>query len=590
MKGDWQEFIAELKAKNDLTEVIGSYIKLERRGYSYWACCPFHHERTPSFTINAAEGYYHCFGCGVSGDVISFVKEYENVDFRTAVEILAARAKMEIPAQDDRAAKLAEEKKKKKERLRSLMQTAARFYLANLYGGRAEAHLAYLERRGVSPSVMKKFGLGASLDYRTLPRRLMDRGFTREECLESGACSEADGQLIDAQGGRLIIPIINNLDEVIGFGGRLLVKSDRAKYKNTRDTVLFDKRKNLFNINLVKREKRAGGLSSLIMVEGYMDVISLYQAGFHNVVASMGTSLTKEQARLCKRYSDQVYISYDGDFAGQKANLRGLDILKDEGIRVRVVPLPDGKDPDDVVREGGKEAYEACLNAAMPLIDFRIRAAKGKYDFSRTDEKREYVREAVAIVREAESSTEREELLRAISKDTGVSYASLERDMGMAPVREERPPEMPLRESAASATGSRRAERFILAACLFSKPYAAGCDLNSLDFDDDTLQHIADYIMRGRAEGNIRPSGLFDELPSDDKELSEVFQLDYGDNLNGEHAERYFADSVKGLQRQALLRDIDLCRSACEEAETEEERAESLARLSRLTAQLKNYR
>ncbi len=584
------EFLNELKAKNDIAEVIGSYIKLERKGYNYWACCPFHHDKTPSFSVNSVDKYYHCFGCGASGDVIGFIKAYENVDFNQAVEILAARAKMKVPARDERSAKEAEARKRKKDRLLALMKDAARFYRGNLYSGGADACLAYLERRGIAPTTIKKFGLGASLDYFSLPSRLLSLGYSREECLESGACSQSEqGKLIDSLGERLIVPIINQMDEVIAFGGRVIGETSRAKYKNSRETALFEKSKNLFNLNLVRREKRAGPIPYLIMVEGYMDVISLVQAGFSNVVASMGTSLTKEQVRLCKRYADSVLISYDGDFAGQKANLRGLEILKQEGIRVRVVPLPEGKDPDDVIRASGPEGYRRCLDAAMPLIDFRLRAAQSKYDLSRTDEKREFVREAIGIVREAESETEREELLKRISAATDVSMSALRRDYEGAPAKQPEPVFPVVVPAEDSVSGERKAERFVLAACLFSKPYAKDCDIGSLEFGDETLSRIADFIRRGRAQGNLRPSGLFDEMDAEG-ELSEVLNLDYADNLDGARAERYFRDCLATLRLRSINRKISLCREEYAAAETKEEKGEILSRLAELTRQLKNYR
>ena len=589
-KDEYGEFLTTLKEKNDIVEVLGSYIKLDRRGYSYWACCPFHHEKTPSFSINAADRYYHCFGCGASGDVIRFVQEYENIDFRQAVQILAARAGLEVPAYDNRSAEEAQARKQKKDRLLQLMRETARFYLNNLYSGKAGPHLEYIAKRGLTPVTLKKFGIGASLDYNSLPAFLLGRGYTPEECEESGACMKAqDGRLIDAQGGRLIIPIINNMDEVIAFGGRLLVKSDRAKYKNTRDTMLFDKSKNLYNINLVKKLKRAGAISSLIMVEGYMDAISLYQAGFENVVASMGTSLTKEQARLCKRYTDVVYISYDGDFAGQKANLRGLDILKQESLKVRVVPLPEGLDPDDVVKKQGAEGYGRCLEAAMPLIDFRIHAARLKYDITRTDEKREFVREALAIVREAESATEREELLKRISRESGISLSALMHDLESAPQPKESapPPPPPKKEE---GDGERKAERFVLAACLFSKPYASEVDPEALGIRDETLRLIASYVVQGRRAGKIRPSGLFDLVDDPDGELSEVLNLDYGDNLDGERAARYFRDCVSALEKRTLKAEFNALNERHKNATTPEERQEIVARLGELTKKLKNYK
>lgn len=582
---DFQDFIRELKEKNDIVEVIGSYIPLERRGYNYWACCPFHHEKTPSFSVNAADGYYHCFGCGVSGDVIGFVKGYENVDFMQAVQILAARAHMEVPAYDDRSAEEAAAKKKKRDRLSSLMRDAARFYLNNLYSGRADEHIAYLHKRGFSPSTLKKFGIGASLDFHSLPSYLLAQGYTPEECEESGACARTEeGRLIDSEGGRLIIPIINHMDEVIAFGGRLLQKADRAKYKNTRETMLFNKSKTLYNINLVKKERRAGGLASLIIVEGYMDAISLYEAGFHGVVASMGTSLTKEQARLAKRYSENILISYDGDFAGQKANLRGLEILKQEGLKVRVVPMPDGMDPDDVVQKTGAQGYQDCLDKAMPLIDFRLFAAKRKYDLSKTEERRDYISEALSIVREAESATEREELLGRIARETRVSVGALQRDLENAPALP-RPAE-PVRPKEDDANKEKKAARFLLAACLLGKPYAASFDLASVEFDDPAHRTIALYVISGRKSGRVRASGIFDLMPADG-ELAEILNLDYGDNLDSPAAEKYFADCVKTLREKSLSEKIAAERVRYADA-NDEERREILARIAEYTKQLKS--
>ncbi len=577
------EFLAELKEKNDLVEVIGSYIKLDRRGNNYWACCPFHHEKTPSFSVNASEKYYHCFGCGVSGDVITFVKEYENVDFRQAVEILAKRAGLEVPEADNRSAEETAQRKEKKDRLLALMKDTARFYLNHLYSGGAERHLEYLSRRKLLPATMKKFGLGASPDFHSLPRFLADKGYTAAECVESGACGRSDdGRLFDALGGRLIIPIINNMDEVIAFGGRVLEKTDRAKYKNTRDTVLFDKSKSLYNINLVKREKRTAPIPYLIMLEGYMDVISLYQAGFHNVVASMGTSLTKEQVRLCKRYSDTVLISYDGDAAGQSANLRGLRLLEEEGVNLRVVPLTDGLDPDDMIVKKGADAYRECLSAAMPLIDYRLLAAKRKYDLKDPYRKREYIREALEIVREAESATERDELLKRIASETDVSYSALARDLESAPKKKE-PPPPPVRKEEADRT--RKAERFILAACLFNQGYAADLDLYGLDFRNETLERLADYIMEERARGRVRPSGVFDLFGSEDAELNEVLALNDG-NLEGEIAEKYFRDCVRILRRRSIEEQIAVCREAGARAADVAERNEYLSRIKELTEKL----
>ena len=558
-------FMQELKQKNDIIEVIGGYVSLDKKGNTHWACCPFHHERTPSFAVNQGDQFYHCFGCGVSGDVVKFVQEIESTDFMGAVRILATRAKMQVPESNFDTEK-AVEMKKKRDEMASIMLDSARFYLSNLYSGdkRAEAHLQYIQNRKMSPSTVKKFGIGASLDFFSLPDYLAGKGYSRENLLGSGVLTEAkSGKLVDSQAGRLIFPIINAFDEVVAFGGRLLEKSDFAKYKNTKETLLFNKSKTLYNINLLKKLKRTKPIKEVIIVEGYMDTISLYQAGFENVVASMGTSLTKEQARLVKRYSDNVLISYDGDFAGQKADLRGLEILRDEQLNVRVVPMPEGLDPDDVAKQGAS-AYQKCLDAAMPLIDYKIHAVERKYDLSRSEEKRKFVAEALKVVSEAESESVKEELLKKLRDQTGITYHALERDLQgvkKAPQTETLTPQAQeqtrIAETAFGTDKRVKAVRFILAAKLFSAPYAKEYNVSELRLSDASHQEIAKFIaQREQAGERMRASELFEILDEDDAELSAVFDLNYEDKLTGETAERFFKDSVKTLEREALEREI----------------------------------
>ena len=562
-------FMQELKQKNNIVEVIGSYIALDRKGGNYWACCPFHHEKTPSFAVNESEQFYHCFGCGVSGDVVRFVQEIESTDFPGAVRILAARAKIPVPESDFDSEKAAALKRKRDTLVKILLDTA-RFYLSNLYGGRAEAHLEYISRRKLAPTTVKKFGLGASLDFYSLPEYLTGKGYSRADLLDSGVLTEAkNGRLIDSQGGRLIFPIINAFDEVVAFGGRLLEKSDFAKYKNTKETLVFNKSKTLYNINLLKKLKRTKPISEVIVVEGYMDTISLYQAGFENVVASMGTSLTKDQARLVKRYSENVLISYDGDFAGQKADLRGLEILKDENLNVRVVPLPDGLDPDDVAKQGAA-AYQACLDAAMPLIDYKLHALEGKYDLKKSEDKRNFLAEALKVVRTAESESEKEDLLKKLRDKTEISYQSLERDLNNLPAEKQLEIAVPP-PSEAGTDKYKKAARFILAAKLFSAPYAENYTLDGIEFEDNVHKIIAQYI--GSCEKNaekVRPSELFEILDEDCPEFNEILDLNYGDKLSGEIAERFFSDSVKTLEREKIGEKIrEYTKLFSEERDTE---------------------
>lgn len=588
-KGIDAEFLRALKQRNDIVEVIRSYVALDRKGGNYWACCPFHHEKTPSFSVSEGEQFYHCFGCGVSGDVVRFVQEIESTDFLGAVRILAARAKMTVPEgnfDSERALQM----KKKRDALAAITLDSARFYLSNLYSGdeRAQAHLEYISRRGLAPTTVKKFGLGASLDFYGLPEYLAGKGYRKQDLLDSGVLQESkSGRLIDAQGGRLIFPIINAFDEVVAFGGRILEKKDFAKYKNTKETLLFNKSKILYNINLLKKLKREQPIRNVIIVEGYMDTLSLYQAGFKNVVASMGTSLTKEQARLVKRYSEDVYISYDGDFAGQKADLRGLEILADVDLRVRVVPMPEGLDPDDVARQGAA-AYQKCLDAAMPLIDYKIHALERKYDLDKTEDKRRFLSDALHVVATADSESVKEELLKKLRDKTDVTYHALERDLrnisaGGGEATITAVPKRNISETAAGADKFLKAKRFILAAKLFSAPYAKTFDLHEIDFSDETQKIVADYVAEREKSGErVRPSELFEVLEETCEELNEILDLNYEDKLSGEVAEKFFFDSVRALRGAKLEEDIAKCSAAYAAATDENERKEIAKRLSEL--------
>ena len=587
-KGLDAEFMRMLKQKNDIVEVLRSYVALDRKGGNYWACCPFHHEKTPSFAVNEGDQFYHCFGCGASGDVVRFVQEIESTDFIGAVRILAARAKMTVP-EGDYDSEEAAKKRKKRDVLVKILRDTARFYLNNLYSGdeRADKYLQYIAGRGLSPTTVKKFGLGVALDYNSLPEYLMAKGYYREDLLDSGVISINDkGRMYDAQGERLVFPIINAFDEVVGFSGRKLEKVKFGKYKNTSGTMLYDKSKTLYNINLLKKLKREKPIDEVIFVEGQMDAITLYQAGFQNVVATMGTALTKDQARLAKRYTDRILISYDGDFAGQKADMRSLDILKDAGLEVRVVPIPEGKDPDEVVRQS-PEAYQKCLDDAMPVIDYRLHALERGYDLSRTEDKRKYVAVALKVVKEAESESVREELLKKLRDRTGITYHALERDLQNVKVEPTQTAEIPLQEKiseVASGTDKKqKALRFILAAKLFSAEYAKSLSVIALPLHDETHIAVAKYIRDCEERGErIRPSELFEILDENCPEFNAILDLNYGDKLVGEVAERFFADSVKTLLLEAVEEEVAKCNAEYAKATEEEKRREIAKKLGEL--------
>ncbi len=553
-----QEFLITLKEKLNIVDVAASYVTLDRRGGTYWACCPFHHEKTPSFAINETDQYYHCFGCGESGDVLKFVREMENIDFMDAVKLLSERAGLQMPQTGFDNQKTAE-LKRKRDVLLKIMNDCAHFYLNNLNSGKADEHISYILKRNIPSNIVRTFGLGASLNYNDLPKFLISKGYSKQDILDSGTVNEVNGRLTDAQGGRLIFPVINAMDEVVAFGGRVLKKTDFAKYKNTKETILFNKSKTLYNINLLKKLRKAQTIKEVIMVEGYMDTISLYQAGFKNVVASMGTSLTQEQARLIKRYADTVLISYDGDSAGQKANMRGLDILKGEGVNVKVVPLPEGLDPDDVIKQGGAEGYQKCLDSAMPLIDYKLSVLEKGFDMTRTEDKRKFVGEAIKIVRTSDSAAEQEELLKNLRDRTGITYESLNRDLRSVPVSESVKTDVPPVRADSSSVAV-KASRFVIAAYLFKVKYAEA-EISEIPFCNEVHKIIARYIFSKQLlDERVQPAELFEFFDENTPEYDELCRiLDYSDGkrLSGQVNEDYFFDCIKLLRLSDLDKKIE---------------------------------
>ena len=591
MAGELKEFLTTLKEKLNIVEVAGNYISLERKGGSWWACCPFHHEKTPSFAINEVDQYYHCFGCGESGDIFKFVQNMENIEFMDAVKLLAERANIEVP-QTGFDSRQTVELKRKKDAILKILNDCAHFYLNNLNSGKADEHVAYILKREIPSPIVRRFGLGASLNFYDLPKFLLAKGYDRHDMIDSGAINEVDGKLLDAQGGRLIYPIINAMDEVVAFGGRVLQKTNFAKYKNTKETLVFNKSKTLYNINLLKKLKKEQTINEVIIVEGYMDTISLYQAGFKNVVASMGTSLTQDQARLLKRYTSNVLISYDGDSAGQNANMRGLDILKSNGLNVKVVPLTDGLDPDDMIKKKGAAAYRYCLDNAMPLIDYKLASVGQGFDLTKTDDKRRYVQEAIKVIRTSDSASEQEDLLKSLSKKSGISYESLNRDLRSVPQTPVAAPKPVERKDNSSMQD--RASRFVVAAFLFGSKIAKGEDISKIHFLNGVHDIIAKYIFSKQfLEERIQPSELFEFFDEGTEEYAELTRiLDYcdGNALQGEVAAKYFKDCVKTLEVANIKAEIVSVQTQIA-AETDGERRKDLtSKLQRLINQQKKIK
>ena len=588
MKGFDVKFIDELKRKNDIVDVIGKYVRLEQHGGNFWGKCPFHHEKTASFSVNSSNQFFYCFGCHKSGDVLSFIMEIESLDFNDAVKFLAERVKMPLPEvkYDDEKIR---EQKKQKERILELLRDTARFYALNLRKEGAEKHLEYIIKRKIPTDCVAKFGIGASLNFNGLVNHLKEKGYTYEEMTASGAVDVKDGRYYDSLGGRLIIPIINQFNQVVAFGGRLLEKADFAKYKNTRETSVFLKSNNLYNLNNLKKLKNEKGLSSVIIVEGYMDTISLVSAGINNVVASMGTSLTKDQARIIKRYTDKVFISYDGDFAGQKASIRGLEILSEEGLEVKVVCLPDGMDPDDVIKNLGAEGYTKLLAEAKPLIDFKLDILRRTYDLNTVDGKRKFTSNAIRVIRESPSPAEQEDLLKIVRDLTGTTFEALKRELYSAPQKEiERKEETPqFNDNVGDKTAL--ASRFVLASYLFNKHFARETDINSLEFVSPIHKGIKEYIVERINGGQeVKFSDLYEVFNEDfSEEVSRIAGMELEENNTLDQA-TYFFDCVKTLKLHIITEKIEKLSKMFSLETDNDKRRELTKEITKLLAEKKN--
>ncbi len=429
---DFNDFKAKVLDKTDIVSLISKYVHLERKGSNLWACCPFHSEDTPSFAVNEAKQFFHCFGCKESGDAITFLMKAEHIEFMDALRRLAENAGLEMP----RFGGSHEGKfdRKRREKLYNLMRDAARHYHDNLSSPRAKVFRDYLEDRKIPSGMVTRFGLGASLDFTEMLDYLESKGYAYEDMHAAGIAESKDGRHYDVFGKRLMYPIIDYMGNVVAFGGRTLEKDVHfAKYRNSTQTEIFDKSKVIYGVNLLKKRVSRSPINYVIMTEGYMDVIALHKAGFDTAVASMGTALTSKQAKQLKIYSDIVYISYDGDTAGQKATLRGLDILRECGLTVKVVRLPDGLDPDDVIKLDGHDGYQKLLDEAIPLTAYKIEVLKAKYDLTDPDQKAKFAIEASNVVRQLQNPVEQEQYFEYVEKQTGFSVAVLKRQADLAP-------------------------------------------------------------------------------------------------------------------------------------------------------------
>lgn len=418
-----EELIEKIRDSIDIVDLISRYVNLKRTGSNYVGLCPFHNEKTPSFTVSQDKNLFHCFGCGEGGDLISFVMKKENLSFVDSIKLLADMYNIPIETYDDGYdSKLKEER----ERMYKINREAALFYLHNLR--KNPKPLKYLKSRNIDQDTMTKFGLGyASDSWNEIYDYLKSKGYSDGDIEKAGLISQRKDNTgyYDKFRNRIIFPIIDTRNRIIGFGGRVL-DDKRPKYLNSPDTIVFDKGKNLYGINLVNKMSNR---EKIILVEGYMDVISLFAYGINYCVASLGTAFTQEQGRLLKRYGKEIYICYDSDNPGIKATLKALNILEKEGMEPRVIILPQGLDPDDFIKAKGLEAFKKLEENALNRIDYRIYILKGKYDLNRPEDKIKFTKEVARLLRTLKSPIEKDVYIDKISNETNISKEAIGREV-----------------------------------------------------------------------------------------------------------------------------------------------------------------
>ena len=562
------QWLDELRARADIVKVIGSYVTLKKNGHRYVGLCPFHNETAPSFSVDEQKQVYHCFGCKAGGSVIQFVMDIERLSFPEAVAFLADQLHMPLPEMQHDPAY--EKRRTLKERIYLANRTAARMYHQLLWQPESSAILHYLQQRGLSDAVIRRFGIGAAPPSAQVGHQLMEEGFTEEELVQAGLMLRREGRTFDMFRNRAMFPIIDTYGNVLGFGGRAMGDA-MPKYLNTSDTPAFNKRYTVFAANLLRK---ARGLTRVILVEGYMDVVALSQFGVEGVAATLGTALTPEQARLLHRFAPEVYIAYDGDRAGQKAILRGLEVLEGENVPVRVLDFPGGLDPDEFIRQEGLEAFQALK--PISAVTYRMRREKERHDVSTEEGRIEYAKACAAILRGVKEPVELENHLRHLSVETGFSKEVLMQQIGAAP-----PPKV---VTAAKREGFRQKAREVSQVDWTARTLLAVLATGRLPKDSVSPEEFEDPLLRSLCEGLLagESAASLMERQTDDQGRAAVGDiLSLNTDLDDDGLMRMAQDCLKKMRKQRLEKALDLIQQrlptlAGEERERETQRAFAL--------------
>lgn len=550
-----EQLVEEIRARNDIVDVLSGYMKLQKKGGNYWACCPFHNEKTASFSVSQNKQMYHCFGCGVSGNVYTFIMKYENYSFPEAVKVLADRVGVELPRME--YSKEQKERENKRARLLEVNREAAKFFYYQLRQPHGAIGYQYLQKRELTDETMHRFGLGyAGKNGAELVQYLRQKGFEDELIKEAGLANYSEKRgLLSQFWNRVMFPIQDINNRVIGFGGRVMGDGE-PKYLNSPETPVFDKRRNLYGLNFA-RTARSG---NVILCEGYMDVITMHQAGFTQAVASLGTAFTAEQANLLRRYTDNVLLAYDSDGAGVKAALRGIGILRDAGLTGKVINMKPYKDPDEFMKALGKEAFQERINQAENSFFFEVRILAGQYDMNDPESKTKFHREIAKKLCDFKEELERDNYLQAIAEKYYIGVENLRKmvagyaaQTGLAKPIER--PKSGVQQKNHPEENAKKSQKLLITwitdePSIYRKIKKY---ISPGDFTEELYRKVAEKLFAGLEEGNFQPAGIISTFEDEEeqRQAAELFQTNLPMLETGQEREKAFHDILLSVKRNS---------------------------------------
>ena len=552
-----EEVVEEVRMKNDIVDVISGYVKLQKKGSNYFGLCPFHNEKSPSFSVSPSKQMYYCFGCGAGGNVITFVMEYENYSFMEALQMLADRAGVALPKQE--YSKEAKEAADLRTALLEINRMAANYYYFQLTNPQGEVGYRYLRDRQLADDTIRHFGLGfANKTSDDLYRYLRAKGYDDKILKETGLVTIEERGAHDKFWNRVMFPIMDVNNRVIGFGGRVMGAGE-PKYLNSPETKLFDKSRNLYGLNYARlsREKY------ILICEGYMDVIAMHQAGFTNAVASLGTAFTTQHAALLKRYTDKVVLTYDSDGAGTKAALRAIPILRDVGMSIRVLNMQPHKDPDEFIKNMGAEAFRERIEQARNSFLFEIDVLKRNYEMDDPEQKTGFYNQVAKKLCEFPEALERENYLEAVSREFFINYEDLKRlvnRMGarLGPVAPREEEENTAGKKKKDREDGRNQSQRLLLTWLIENPFLFDKIEGIItpdDFIKDLYHQVAKMVFDGHAAGNLNPAEILNHFINDEEQyrvVAGLFNASLKESLDNEEQKKAFSETIMKVKKNSL--------------------------------------